>query len=294
MADRQVAVNYEADEQDVMDEMEPEIELLNDEYVDDEDTTDDVTKQVPTPEDLETQKRIEALRSQLEGGESSTAAAMKEIAETMKELRSQPQTGATKETAEDLAVLRKKLADGFYDDPMNAVDTWLEKRLARYETEKLQPAFNQLAGVLRDTTLDGSKRAATEDETGKFVMGKYAAEVEALVKSGQIQIGPGAYKKAVNQVASEHIDELLDWKIEQREAKQKADAAEDVTRKPGRNSSPQTSGAPPSPNSKVQVSRAARDAIYAMADNKMINRDQFLESYVRNHPDQIRELNRRK
>jgi hypothetical protein len=295
MADKEVVVNYEADEQDVMDEMEPEIELLDQDYVDDEpDESDDVTKQVQSPEDVEVSQRIAALKSQLEGGEAGTVSALKEVTETLRELRNQSQTKATDEAVEDLDVLRKKLADGFYDDPMSAVDTWIEKRLSRYEREKLQPAFNQMASVLRETTLDSSKRTATEDETGKFVMSKYADEVEQLVKSGQVQIGPGAYKKAVNQVASEHIDELLDWKIEQREAKRQADSADEVTRRPGKNASPRASGAPQSPNSKVQVSRAARDAIYAMADQKMLNREQFFESFVRKNPDKVRELNRRR
>lgn len=294
MADREVVVNYEGDEQDVMDEVENEIEFLDSEYVeDDTDDSDDVSKQVKSPEQVETQQRVEQLRERLEGGQSDSAAAMKEIAETMKSLRNAPASEEKKEAVEDLAALRKKLADGFYDDPMGAVDTWIDKRLSKYETEKLQPAFNQMAGVLRDTTLDGSKRAATADETGKFVMDKYADEVEKLVTSGQVQIGPGAYKTAINRVASDHIDELLDWKIEQREAK-KAESEDEVTRSPGRNANPRSGSAPPSPNSRVQVSKSAQEAIYRMADNKMINREQFLQSFVRNHPERVKELNRRR
>ena len=287
-----LSVNYEEDEQDVMDEVETEIELLDQDYVDDEpeeDDADDVA--VKTPDQVAVEQKMEQLRDRLEGGESSTAAAMREIAETMKDLRKQPEGSGKEEAVEDLQVLRKKLADGFYDDPMTAVDTWIEKRLSRYEQERLQPAFNQMAQVLKDTTLDGSKRAAQQTDTGKFVMERYASEVEKLVESGQVQIGPGAYEKAINQVASSHLDELLDWKIEQREAaKPKVEA--DLT-KPGRGANPAGGGAAPSPNSKVQVSRAARDAIYAMADQKWIDREQFMESFVRNHPDKVRELNRR-
>lgn len=296
MADKDdVAVNYEEDEQDVMDEVETEIEMLDSEYVEDEtDESDDVSTQVKSPDEAKTQEKIESLRERLEGGESSTAEAMKEVAATLKEMREQPKNEQSEETVEDLQELRKKLADGFYDDPMTAVDTWIDKRLNKYEREKLQPAFNQMASVLKDTTLDGSKRAATEDETGKFVMEHYADEVEQLVTSGQVQIGPGAYKKAVNQVGSAHLDELLDWKIEQRDKKQADESDEEVTRKPGRNANPRSGSAPPKPNSKLQVSTAARDAIYKMADAKMINRQQFFDSYVRMHPDEVRKLNKRR
>ena len=276
MADkREPPVNYEAGEQEVMDEVEAEIELLDQDYIEEEDTTDAVDKQVSTPEELATQQRIEALKGRLEGGESSTATTMKEIAETMKSLRATPQTPEIVETVEDLAELRKKLSDGFYDDPMTAVDTWVDKRLARYEKEKLQPAFNQMAGVLRDTALDSSKRSIEADETGKFVMNKYSDEVEKLITSNQIQIGPGAYKKAVSQVASEHLDELIDWKIEQRgKAVTETDAA---TRMPGKNAAPQGGTAAPAPSKKVQVSRAAQDAIYAMADPEVEGSGRFLE-----------------
>lgn len=284
-------VNYEVDEQDAIDEVESEIELLDKEYIDDVDDADDVSKQVNDPEELQTQQRIEALKQRLEGGESANTEALKEVVETLKGLRSSPQTQETKEVVEDLEELKKKLGDGFYDNPMAAVDTWIDKRLSRYEKEKLQPAFNQMASVLRDTALDGSRRSVETDETGKFVMSKYAGEVEKLISSGSIQIGPGAYKKAVSQIASEHLDELIDWKIEQREkAKTETDEA---TRTPGRNASPKAGSAPPAPSKKVQVSKAAQEAIYAMADRKMINREQFFESYVRNHPEEVRKLNRR-
>lgn len=292
MADKEVAVNYEVDEQEVIDEVEQEIELLDQEYIDEDDGTDDISKQVGTVEDVEVQKRIESLKDRLEGGESNTAAAMKEIAETMKSLRDQPKSQQQKEVVEDLDQLRKKLADGFYDDPMGAVDTWLDKRLSKYEREKLNPAFNQLASVLKDTALDSSKRAAQASDTGKFVMSKYASEVESLIASGQIQIGPGAYDKAVNQVASQHMSEFVDWTIEQRE-KAKADTAA-ATKAPGKNAAPTSGGGTaPRPNRNIQVTKAAQDAIYAMADQKMLNRDQFLEMYVRKHPEKVRELNRR-
>lgn len=291
--DPEVAVNYEVDGREVIDEVEQEIELLDQEYIDEDDGTDDIAKQVGTVEDVETQQRIQALKERLEGGENDTATAMKEVVETLKTLRDQPKSQQQKEVVEDLDALRKKLGDGFYDDPMGAVDTWIEKRMAQYERTKLNPALNQLASVLKDTALDSSKRAAQASDTGKFVMSKYAGEVEALISSGQIQIGPGAYDKAIGQIATQHMSEFVDWTIEQRE-KAKADT-EAATKTPGKNAAPTSGGgtAAPKPNKNIQVTTAARDAIYAMADQKMLNRDQFFEMYVRKHPEKVRELNRR-
>ena len=287
MSDR-VAMNYEDDE-NVRDEYEtdePDYEFVDEEYIDDE------SKEESVAEPDESEARVAELRQRLEGSETSSAAAMREIAETMKSLRQQPASPEKEEAIESIEEFEKKVSSGFYDNPYKAVTAILDRTLKQYEKEKLQPAFQQMANVLKDTALDSSKRSATDDETGKFVMSKYADEVEKLVNSGQVQIGPGAYKRAVSQVASEHLDELIDWKIEQREAVKAAGTA-DVS-KPGRNAVPRSVGAaPPKPDSKVQLSRGARDAIYRMADEKSIDREQFLESFVRRNPDQVRKLNRR-
>lgn len=289
------AVNYEADDEEVMDEVETEIELLDTDYVEDEDDTDEV--KVPTAEELEQRKRADDLKARLESGENSTADAMKEVVEQLRELKRQPQSGEQRQAVEEWETVRKRIADGFYDDPVAAVETLYQHMQDKFERERLQPAFQQIGQVVRDTALDSSKRSAKESDSGKFVMERYLGEVEELVNSGQVQVGPGAYNRAVQQVMANHIDEYVDWKMETKAAEQAARDAENPpvdTRQPARGSNPGSSGRPPSPNSKVQVSRAARDAIYRMADTRMLDREMFFDSYVRNHPEKIRELNRRK
>jgi hypothetical protein len=148
--------------------------------------------------------------------------------------------------------------------------------------------------VVRDTALDSSKRAAKESDSGKFVMERYLDEVEQLVNSGQVQVGPGAYDRATKQVLMNHIDEYTDWKLEQKLAEQPAPEPDVDTRKPGKGANPASGQRAPTPSGKVQVSRAARDAIYKIADSRMLDREMFFDSYVRNHPEKVRELNRRK
>ena len=287
-----LVVNYEVDEDEALDEIEQEIEVVDQDYLDDDgvDEQHDDISRMPTAEQAEQQKRVEELRSRLEGGESQTAEAMKEVVEQLRELRQRPQTPEKQEVVEDLEALRKKLADGFYDDPMASVDMWLEKRLERYEREKLQPAFQQIAGVVRDTALDSSKRAAKESDTGKFVMDRYLSEVEQLVSSGQVQVGPGAYDRAVKQVAMEHLDEFIDWKVEQKAAQQQ----QEQELPPARGANPSARGQGPRPSSTVKLSRNAEAEINRIADSRGIDRDMFRESFVRLHPDKVREMNRRR
>ena len=286
---KEMQVNYEQDEDEALDEVSSDIELLDEEYVDDVDDSDDVSG-MPTAEEAEQRQRVEALKSRLEGGETDTASAMKEVVEQLKELREKPKTAEVQQELEDWETVKKRVKDGFYDDPVEAVEKLMERRWQQYEREKLQPAFQQIAGVVRDTALDGSKRAARDTDTGKFVMDKYLGEVEQLVNTGQVQVGPGAYAKAVQQVAMNHMDEYVNWKVDQAVSAR----AEEEAAQPAKGANPASGGSAPRPNSKIQVSKAAQSAIYKMADMKGIDRDMFFESYVRRNPDKIRELNRRK
>src|SRR6056297_322514 len=154
---KEMQVNYEQDEDEALDEVSSDIELLDEEYVDDVDDSDDVSG-MPTAEEAEQRQRVEALKSRLEGGETDTASVMKEVVEQLKELREKPKTAEVQQELEDWETVKKRVKDGFYDDPVEAVEKLMERRWQQYEREKLQPAFQQIAGVVRDTALDGSKR----------------------------------------------------------------------------------------------------------------------------------------
>lgn len=291
--EREDVAEYEATDDEVMDEVEQEIELLDQDYIDESDGGDDDISKEPTAAQAAEQQRIESLKSRLEGGETETAEALKEVTQQLRELRSQPQSEQKQETVEDLQALKKKLADGFYDNPMDVVDTWIDKRLEKYERERLQPAFTQMAGVVRDTALDGSKRSAGQDDIGKFVMENYTDEVEQLIQRGEIQVGPGAYQQAVNRVAANHMSEIIQKQVQdQIAAQQEAADDEQVRKSPARGANPSRGGSAPRPSSNVQVTRGAQQAIYSMADKIGADRTAFFNSYVRNHPDKVRELNR--
>ena len=291
MSDRNI--NYEVDEDEAMQDIERDFDVLDTEYVDDDQelNDDDKVAATPTAEEALAQQRVEELKARLEGGQSDTASALKEVAATMKELRKQPESEQKAEALEDIAVLKKRIADGFYNDPVNAVDMLIERRMKEYERQTLQPALHQIGRVLKDTALDSSKRAVQADETGQFVMSKYASEVEALINSGQVQIGPGAYTEAVGRIAQTHMDELIDWKLEKRLAAQKESEPQDIA--PPRNASPSGSRSAPPSTERPKVGRAAVEHIYKLADARMLDREEFLASYVRNHPDEVKRLNRR-
>ena len=284
-------VNYEVDEQEAMDEIEPEIELLDQDFIEDEEP-EAPEEDVKTAAEAAVEKRAAELRERLEGSEQSTASAMGEVVETLKSLRQEPQTKQSEEAIEDLETLEKRLSSGFYDNPMEAVKQYSSAMLKKYERETLQPVIQQMGQVLRDTAKTTSKQTATDD-TSKFIIEKYSDEVEKLVDGGQIRIGPNAYKEAISRVAADHMDELIDWKMEQRASRDNEAEQEEATAKPGRNASPGKGNAAPRPDSKVQVSRAARDEIYKRADAKRIDRSQYMDWFVRTKKEELRKLNRR-
>lgn len=282
-------VNYEVDEEDVMDDVGQDIELLDQDYIEDEEP--EVEEEV-TAESAKLAQREAELRDRLASGQDSqdaTAAAMKEIAETMKDLRGQPKSQEQQSQLQDLVELKKKLSSNFYDNPMEAIDSYFDAKWKDYEQKTLQPAFNQIAKVTRDTALDGSRRVTEQSDTGKIVLADYYDEVKQLIDSGQIPVGPNAYDEAVSRVAGRHMTDIFAKMQSESAAKAQADAE----LPPARGSSPGRGGsASPKPSSSVQLSRRAVEEIEKL-NTKRLDPEAFRQWFVRHNPDKVREFNRR-
>jgi hypothetical protein len=275
------AVGYEVSEDEVMQDIDdaPEIELIDD------DTYDDG----PVPEEkpdyaAELARRQAELQERLASREGDTASVFKELNETLKSMRQEKPKEVAKEF-EELDAFEKRIADGFYDNPVKAVREYATRVLEEFKERELKPALQHMGKVVRDTTLQTGKQAAN-DETSKFVLDKYYDEVRDLIDSGQIQIGPDAYKQAIGRVAANHIDEVIEAKIAAKAVAQPTAVPEAKGRVPS-----STSGAP-RPDGAVKLTRRAYNVLTEEARLKSIDEEAYRNWVVRSDPERIRKLNK--
>lgn len=206
-------------------------------------------------EDLRAQ--LAALQAKAEANSNADVIAQgfQALSEQLKKQNQQQPTQQTQQATEDIEEFKKKLKDNFFDDPVAAMEQFMEKKIR----ETVNPALTQIA----QTTVKQGKSAIANDPTAKYVLDKYSDEVEQLVTSGQVPFGPDTYQQAVNRVAANHLAEVVTHLSTQQ-------AAETQEQKPqAKNSSP-SSAAPASGNAtsrpKVRVSNKRYAEIQKEAD----------------------------
>lgn len=205
-------------------------------------------------EDLRSQ--LQALQAKAEANSNADAIAQgfQALSEQLKKQNQAQPTQQTQAATEDIEEFKKKLKDNFFDDPVSAMEQFMEKKIR----ETVNPALSQIA----QTTVKQGKSAIANDPTAKYVLDKYSDEVEQLVSSGQVPFGPDTYQQAVNRVAANHLAEVVTHLSTQQ--------SQETQEKPqAKNSSP-SSAAPASGNTtsrpKVRVSNKRYAEIQREAD----------------------------
>lgn len=293
MAKHKVPINYEVEVDEVVDEAleadavvddDDDVDVIDDDAFEDDEQADDDSKR-DAELDAKLDERERRLRERADASGDAQTEAMREVAATLKELRQQPQTQQVREQVEDIEAFKKRIKDGFYDDPVAAVEALTARRIQEYEEKTLKPALMQMGKVLRDTALSSSKQRATTD-TSRIVLEKYADEVEKEIDSGRITIGPDAYDEAIARVAARHLDEVIEAKI-----KATADKTDGDKREAG-NKSPSRGAAAPRDTRSAVITKSTEARIYAEADRAGANREQYKKWFIRKHPDRVKKWNK--
>jgi vacuolar-type H+-ATPase subunit I/STV1 len=259
----------EADPEDSEDlvvpsDWDPEIEVY---------TEEDEAEKVPD----ELKKRFDTLEQELKASRqdadpgSKIDRAFEKLADRLESIQGTPQQ--KQEQLENIEEFKKKLGDSFYNDPVKSLDTYFERMVK----ENIAPAYQNMANQLQATTAELSKERAVKTETGKLVLDKYGSEVEKMVKEGRVQFGPDMYKQAVNMVAADHMDELIEARVEA------------TLKKPSKpsNVSPSSSAGAKKPT-KIRISEPVKRRLEEEAKQLGVPLEKHVAYVKRKHPERLK------
>jgi hypothetical protein len=115
-------------------------------------------------------------------------------------------TGPSQEEIQkEIEEAKNKIRAEFFDDPVTATEKIQELNL-KYQ---VGPAFASLQSEIKALKSQLDQKTMETDETSKFVISKYGSEIKKLTDSGVL------YSQAVQQVAGQHITEILDERVKQ-------------------------------------------------------------------------------
>lgn len=210
---------------------------------------------------------VEQLKGQLASAQSNTEIkeGFKELGGVLKQLASQ-KTGdkatdqQNKQQLEDYETFKKKLADGYYDSPVDAVEKFYQRKLQ----EEIAPAFQQVLGEVQRLKASVGKQTAKGDDVGRLVVENYGDEVDKLVTSGRVN-----YEDAVQQVAGKHMTDLIRMATEEALSSKKEATV-------GKNQNPTNRRPQPSSTGKVRIKSSDMQAIRDEAQRVSLDVEQYV------------------
>lgn len=268
----------ELDDEQVVSNYSDDIELFIDDGDDEEDEGED-EREVATAKDPS--DAINAGFKQL--GEQLSRL----VQQTQAPQQQMQQHASTQEDAKELEAWRKRVKSGFYDDPLQAVEAFNE----RFKKTELVPAFQGIMGQINQLGSMLGKQQVKQTEHGRIVLEKWPGEVEAAMKSYNLQ-GVDAYEKAVSIVAGQHFNEIAAAQNAEARKKQeaeeaaKAEAARNEGR--GRNQNLRSSGKREQP--KIKLTQKQADQFQKEAEAKGLPLKSYVKWLERRHPERLKRV----
>jgi len=151
----------------------------------------------------------------------------------------------------------------------------MEEMLKYVASTEIVPALNETRNMISSTATITSKQVALNNETNKTIYDRYGEEVERLVKT--LPPTPDVYEKAFQQVGVQHMNEILEERIQAAVA----EATQGLTKpKP---KTPSTGVTPQGGGSRAPVKKAARRVLPAhlrdLADAKGMTYEDMYRAY---------------